>query len=700
MACSSMLHARTYYVKSDGSASGDPTSWASAITLTRLIALTTGTTPVAPVSGDVVYVAGGTYSLTKSAPSAAGALGTVAGVSYYGSFAGTESAPSERATSDVDGNGIVEPWEFTNQSILNFTLTNSSSGLTTSNASAIVTNINGFKLTGTNTASDFSTTNVRVTMRISKNIRFENNIVANWTVTGSITATSLTAPFFEVYTGYGNTVVHNCLFEKNTITYTSTQSAETVFHPFIYLGTAITLNRNVMSNCVVRNNRVTMDYSGSTVTSANNQRGLLVSIQSPSAGYPTALRNTIIHNNDVSYLPNSSVTSCYGAPVYVYNAATTVSDSIINSTIANNKTTNCSSAGIKFGMDLGGAAAPNHIIMNNVMYNNKNDGAIKNFEANLAIPDASAMIKNNICNGGNFTSGGSIPFVNSNSNVVNNFFDLSDTNTDASKGAFFNNPATTIGYVADGTVEQSRWIIGANSYLKSKGIATLTTIDKSGFQFANPRSVGAYEYHQLTVSSGPTNISTLSNCPTCDLTISGTGVELVVNQNSNLNSVTVSPGAKLTISGGSLTASNGISLQSDATGTATLKDSYSTPTINATVQQYVTAGRNWYLSSPVKDALYTTLNHGTGGASGVVEWNEVAKTWDNVTTENTNLGKLVSGKGYIEVATTVVSPPLVTGSEGHGLESHRGHKLKTSDNSDCKAFTVAFFILKKTRKTQ
>ncbi len=493
MACSSMLHARTYYVKSDGSATGDPTSWASAITLTRLIALTTGTTPVAPVSGDVVYVAGGTYSLTKSAPSAAGALGTVAGVSYYGSFAGTESAPSERATSDVDGNGIVEPWEFTNQSILNFTLTNSSSGLTTSNASAIVTNINGFKLTGTNTASDFSTTNVRVTMRISKNIRFENNIVANWTVTGSITATSLTAPFFEVYTGYGNTVVHNCLFEKNTITYTSTQSAETVFHPFIYLGTAITLNRNVMSNCVVRNNRVTMDYSGSTVTSANNQRGLLVSIQSPSAGYPTALRNTIIHNNDVSYLPNSSVTSCYGAPVYVYNAATTVSDSIINSTIANNKTTNCSSAGIKFGMDLGGTAAPNHFIMNNVMYNNKNNGSISNFEANLAVPDASAMIKNNICNGGNFTTGGIIPLVNSNSNVTGNLFDLSDDNA-GTNGAFFNRPTTAVGYVADGTVELSRWLIASYSYLKGKGIATLNTTDKSGRAYLSTPSVGAYEY--------------------------------------------------------------------------------------------------------------------------------------------------------------------------------------------------------------
>ena len=156
IALASVLNARTYYVKTDGSATGDPISWASAITLTRFLALTSATTPVTPVSGDVVFIKGGIYNLSKSAPSAAGAFGTNAGVSFYGSFAGTESAPSERATSDVDGNGIVEPWEFTNQSILSFTLTGSAAGFTTSNASTIVSNVNGFKFTGTNTASDFS----------------------------------------------------------------------------------------------------------------------------------------------------------------------------------------------------------------------------------------------------------------------------------------------------------------------------------------------------------------------------------------------------------------------------------------------------------------------------------------------------------------------------------------------------------------
>ncbi|MFZ4798920.1 MAG: T9SS type A sorting domain-containing protein [Bacteroidia bacterium] len=483
MACVTMLNAKTIYVKTDGSGTADGLTWANAVTLTRAITLAT-------VSGDIVYVKGGTYNFTKSSPSAAGAFGTNAGISFYGSFAGTESAPSERATSDVDGNGIVESWEFTNQTILNFTLTGNAAGFTTSNASTIVTNINGFKFTGTNTASDFSTTNVRVTMRISKNIRFENNIVADWTVTGAFsTATTLAAPFFEVYTGVGNALINNCLFEKNTITYTSTQSTDVVFHPFISISSATSITRNMMSNCVVRNNKVTMDYSGSTVPSANNQRGLLVSILTPTASYPTTLKNTIIHNNEVLYTPKSGITACYGAPVYVYNAATTVSDSIVNNTIANNKTTNCSSAGIKIGMDLNSPnEKPNHFVMNNLMYNNKNNGSVSNFEANFAIPSTSAtIVKNNVCNGGvNLIANNSV-------NVADNLFDLSDDNL-GTNGAFFNRPTTTVGNVADGTVELSRWVIASYSYLKAKGITTLNTTDKAGRAYLSTPSVGAYEY--------------------------------------------------------------------------------------------------------------------------------------------------------------------------------------------------------------
>ncbi len=120
--------------------------------------------------------------------------------------------------------------------------------------------------------------------------------------------------------------------------------------------------------------------------------------------------------------------------------------------------------------------------------------------------------------------------------------------------------------------------------------------------------------------------------------------EFIINETKTVLSLTVAPGAKLTHSSGTLTATNGITLKSDTTGTATLIDSYTEPTINATVKQYVTAGRNWYIISPVYGAPYTVLDNG----NSVVEFNELTKNWDPVTS-----GNLLAGKGYIQAASAV-----------------------------------------------
>jgi hypothetical protein len=75
---------------------------------------------------------------------------------------------------------------------------------------------------------------------------------------------------------------------------------------------------------------------------------------------------------------------------------------------------------------------------------------------------------------------------------------------------------------------------------------------------------------------------------------------LMVDASKTLKSVTVSPGAKISIgSGYTLTTTNGITLQSDANGTATLLNS-GTYTGTVTAQQYLGSARNWYVSSPVQ----------------------------------------------------------------------------------------------------
>jgi len=501
MACAAMLNAKTIYVTpTANNTTGGGLSWSDPVGLSRASTLAT--------SGDVVYVMGGTYNLTKTAPSAGGAFGTNAGVSYYGSFAGTESAPSGRATSDVDGNGNIDPWEFSNQTIFNFTLTNSSAGFTTSNASSITTNINGFKLTGSNTASAFSpSTSTVCTMRIGRNILFENNIISNWVVTGTLDGTNIQTPFFAIYDGgVNNAKINNCLFENNNVSYAATASlaSDTPFFPFICLtnAAATATTGNVMSNCVVRNNRVAMDYSGASSTGATNIRGLIIAVKAVVLGttdLSSTLQNSIIHNNEVNFIPKPGVIdTCYGALVYTYNQSTAAADYIINCTIANNKTTKCGGAGLKIGMDLNAPhEKPNHVVMNNVLLNNFNNGVINNIVSNFPIPETSTTtVVSNICNGGatNIANAGFLQ--------ANNLFDLSNDNDNTTKGANFFKPTTAIGYIADGSSEKSNWRIKTNSYLKWKGMQSNTSTDKAGFIFADKPSVGAYEYNSQIIFSG------------------------------------------------------------------------------------------------------------------------------------------------------------------------------------------------------
>ena len=62
--------------------------------------------------GDEVWVAKGVYE--NSATMILNADNNKTDVTLYGGFIGTETSIEQRVKSDVDGNGIVEPWEFTN----------------------------------------------------------------------------------------------------------------------------------------------------------------------------------------------------------------------------------------------------------------------------------------------------------------------------------------------------------------------------------------------------------------------------------------------------------------------------------------------------------------------------------------------------------------------------------------------------------
>jgi hypothetical protein len=133
----------------------------------------------------------------------------------------------------------------------------------------------------------------------------------------------------------------------------------------------------------------------------------------------------------------------------------------------------------------------------------------------------------------------------------------------------------------------------------SGGAEQSTNASYSFTASANRTLVANFEPNTVPVSSGVTNASTIT-CTTCDVTVAS-GAELTVGATQTLKSVTVAAGGKLTLTAGTLSATNGITLESDANGTATMLQSGTlTGTVNA--KQYLGSARNWYVSSPVSIA--------------------------------------------------------------------------------------------------
>jgi len=184
--------------------------------------------------------------------------------------------------------------------------------------------------------------------------------------------------------------------------------------------------------------------------------------------------------------------------------------------------------------------------------------------------------------------------------------------------------------------------------------------------------------YTVALSSGTTNASSI-NCTTCDVTVAA-GAELTVDATKTLKTVTVAAGGKLTLGSAALTTDM-ITLQSDVTGTATLVDNTTTTpqAITATVQQYVEAGRNWYMSIPLASGASSLLSRGTS----VVCFDEPTSAW--IAPAAGTLHKL---RGYIQTATNT---PL-TGTTGTvdftGVVNTGAHNISLSRTTGQTGFNL------------
>jgi len=152
------------------------------------------------------------------------------------------------------------------------------------------------------------------------------------------------------------------------------------------------------------------------------------------------------------------------------------------------------------------------------------------------------------------------------------------------------------------------------------------------------------------------------------------GETLIVDKDASINSITLKPGAKLNInSGTTLNATVGITLESDETGTATIKNN-GTYSGTITAQQYLGTARNWYVSSPVSSATAPASNvdyyyeymEGGNNTNDNNEWASQPGSptlyWKGVN----NGSSMAVGKGYIAKANagTTIS---FTGTPNNGI---------------------------------
>jgi len=199
---------------------------------------------------------------------------------------------------------------------------------------------------------------------------------------------------------------------------------------------------------------------------------------------------------------------------------------------------------------------------------------------------------------------------------------------------------------ATGTTTRIRIEIPHNSELAGFDWASATMkIDRIAFSKVS-------DVTEAIVSTNK-NLSSLVKTSETELLVNA-GNTLTIDETATVKSIVTIPGGKITLSSGTLTATNGVTLQSDATGTATLVDNTTNApqAITATVQQYVEAGRNWYMSIPLASGASSLLNRGTS----VVCYDEPSGTW--IAPAANTLNKL---RGYVQVAT---SSPSVTGTTG------------------------------------
>jgi hypothetical protein len=625
---STLVQAKNYYIR----ISTNTSDWSN-ITADGthvIVDYTAGTSSLSTiinsyVSNDVVWIAKGTYKITA-------AIAVKAGMSIVGGFAGSENTVSSRSITDLNANGIVEPWEFTNATEItsdNGTPTFSAMNIGTSVTNATVDGVTIKGITITSTIGQLIKIYDTATGSILK-----NSILKDCSVSGTIALNGI------IYANNGT--IQNCLIQGNTITATTSTNSS--------LGGGISLTSLTTSStapqvigCVICGNKVT-NTAGTTTKS----KGGGVFVQSYSAALSCKVINCVIYNNEAM---------TQGGGLYINDAY----GEAINCTVAKNTCGQANGGGVYLN---GGGLLNNSIVWGN-MHN-----ASATATANDIYTSVSNSNQNYLAYGISSGTWGGLTATKILTSGVS-----ADNTTDGSGtlAPKFINPTTAVGAPTDGTtttaMTQANFKLGATSpgldYSSNNQLNTLSiTTDLMGSsRFMNTTAdLGAYE---LPFLSGSTNVSSLLDCSTCDVNVQNGGT-LTIDASATLKSLIIERGGKVTNNSGQTLTASSLTINSDASGTGTYVDNGTTAITTATVNQYLTAGRNWYISSPVSGATSNVFNAVSNGLYYYDETNGATSSlaWPRITDNSTGLTIM---KGY--VANISGSNPLTVTFTGGTLNT-------------------------------
>ena len=515
--------------------------------------------------------------------------------------------------------------------------------------------------------------------------------------------------------GFKSTIISNCNISNNT---TVGQGGGIGIYIANFNNTANTTPL-VISGCTINNNTTTyasgatggggIFFNNTTPTNTNNN----VTVQNSTLfGNIAAVGTTSKHGGAINSTGNITLNNCViasntGTNVIYMGIASGVSATVQNCTFANNvdaQTTPAAVPVLYSNVPATASAFTNTIIYNqtasplNVSTGQKPITTYCGFDASVSLASAPY---NGI---GNIKTIASTSFVN----AASNDYHLASGSTAINAGTvsaisgcspdrdgMITRPqgsasdmgayeAIYVNIVASGS---NGVVTGASATAVVGQSITVNATPNTGYRFVNwtesgtpvstnasftftvstARTLVANFEAATTISSGTTNVSTIIDN---SIVTVASGAEITVGANKTLKSVTVAAGGKITITAGTLTTTDGITLESDANGTATLLNS-GTLTSTVTAKQFLGSARNWYVSSPISSApspatnveyYYEYMEGGTntvelrGGQPG-----SPTDYWKGISNGTT----MAVGKGYI-AKTTAGTTVLFSGTPNNG----------------------------------